>query len=277
MSRKLPVTATASRKSKNVAAKSINTVSVLDKLQMLRSFCGTTWSEKDLSNCLSQSGYSVELAAERLMTGQYKPSDRQTYGVVTNSGLPIKSSQNSTTKSAVSNSSTRTSQQMNTKPADIVTPSQSEKKKKKRPVPSATASRTETESSLRSVTPKTPKLNHPTSTTGGVPSNKRQNSLVESSWLLCQRWISNGTCTQRSGSVDYKEILEVEHSRDGPPMLRFRGRRVVGQFPKHISYMIVPLLRINTPGSTPMVVLQAEALMEERNLNIGSDVAFSLR
>ena len=265
MSRKLPVTATASRKSKNVAAKSINAASVLDKLQMLRSFCGTTWSEKDLSSCLSQSGYSVELAAERLMTGQYKPSDRQTYGVVTNSGLPIKSSQNSTTKSAVSNSSTRTS------------PSQSEKKKKKRPVPSATASRTETESSLRSVTPKTPKLNHPTSTTGGVPSNKRLNSLVESSWLLCQRWISNGTCTQRSGSVDYKEILEVEHSRDGPPMLRFRGRRVVGQVPKHICYMIVPLLRINTPGSTPMVVLQAEALMEERNLNIGSDVAFSLR
>jgi hypothetical protein len=39
--------------------------------------------------------------------------------------------------------------------------------------------------------------------------------------------------------------------------------------------MLVPLLRQHS--TTPMVLLQAEALMEDRNLPVGADVAFSVR
>ena len=43
--------------------------SVVEKLSMLRAFVGeTTFSETDLATCLRQSGYLVELAAERLVT-----------------------------------------------------------------------------------------------------------------------------------------------------------------------------------------------------------------
>jgi len=46
---------------------------VLEQIKLLRNFCPPSFTENDLSDCLSQSGYNVELAAERLMTGQYMP------------------------------------------------------------------------------------------------------------------------------------------------------------------------------------------------------------
>ena len=273
MSSKLSSTSAGSRKNQPAMAKSKSKVSILDKLQMLRSFCGSTWSEKDLSCCLSQSGYSVELAAERLMTGQYKTTSRQGVNSFSNSKSQTKSSQHPSANSTSSRNGVKTSRSEHSN-VDIVTPSHSDKKKK-RPAPIHPTA--DPESSLRSVTPKTPKVDHPSAATK-PPPRKGGNSLIESSWLLCHRWVSNGTCTQRNGSVDYKEILNVEHTDDGQPMmLRFRGQRMVGQFPKHMTYMFVPLLRQTPEGSTPIVLLQAEALMEERNLPVGADVAFSLR
>jgi hypothetical protein len=253
--------------------------SVVDKLQMLRSFIGndTSWSEKDLSTCLSQSGYSVELAAERLITGQYKSSS--TTITPHETFLASRHFPSVTASTWTRAPSTATiAQRTNTAP-DIVTPSQPHNRKK-RPQPELSSS---SAPHVRSVTPKTPKLVHHVQIKPPLTSQQQRKqlidpSIIESSWLLCQRWVSNGTCIQRNGSVDYQEQLELEHSRDGPPTVRFRGRRIQGQFPKHLSIMLTALLRASgTLNNTPLVILQAEALMEERNLPVGADVAFSLR
>ena len=48
----------------------------VDKLKLLRNFTDGSFSESDLSACLRQCGLNVELAAEKLITGQFniKPS-----------------------------------------------------------------------------------------------------------------------------------------------------------------------------------------------------------
>ena len=231
---------------------------------MLRAFCGSSWSEKDLSSCLSRSGYSVELAAERLMTGQYQP---------TKQGLSSMSSvANSRASSNNASSANAARKHHSTKPqVDIVTPNSIDMKKK-RPSPSSSTS----DCPARQVTPKTPKLVHPN-------QSFHPKSMAESSWLLCNRWISDGTCTQRNGSVDYQEKLALEHNRDGPPMIRFRGRRITGQIPKFLGQILTPILRasderIASNGNCkPILHLEAEALMEDGGLPMGADVAFSLR
>ena len=53
-------------------------------------------------------------------------------------------------------------------------------------------------------------------------------------------------------------------------MVRFRGQRILGQFPKHLSQMLGPLLQEN------LIQVEAQALMEERFLPIGADVAFAI-
>mmetsp|Transcript_35171 Transcript_35171/g.40107 ORF Transcript_35171/g.40107 Transcript_35171/m.40107 type:complete len:503 (-) Transcript_35171:2740-4248(-) len=45
----------------------------IEKLEQLRSFLGQATSENDLENCLKQCGCDVNLAAMKLMTGEYKP------------------------------------------------------------------------------------------------------------------------------------------------------------------------------------------------------------
>lgn len=260
-----------SRRNKpGAVAASNNKISVVEKLQMLRSFVGDQHSENDLSSCLSQAGYLVELAAERLMTGQYQPSKKvKTHNFLAPKAHTSKPAAPSSSAAPVSKAPV-VSMSIASKPAPKLrdlpkAPSLStdsaQKSKIRRPVPQ--------------VTPKTPK-------SSSSPSHKQtleqQQFLLPSSWLLCKRWVSNGTCTQRNGSVDHKERLLLEHAETGPPMVRFRGNRIQGQFPKHLSHMLVPLLRhSNSSSTTPIVLLQAEALMEDRNLPVGADVAFSVR
>lgn len=99
---------------------------------------------------------------------------------------------------------------------------------------------------------------------------------TQDSWLLCHRWISDGVCTQRNGCVNYQEPLHVEYSlssqspKNKNAMVRFRGQRILGQFPKHLSQMLGPLLQ------EKLVKVEAQALMEERFLPIGADVAFAV-
>lgn len=44
-----------------------------EKLEQLRSFVGQSTTEQDLEGCLKQCGCDVNLAAMKLMTGEYKP------------------------------------------------------------------------------------------------------------------------------------------------------------------------------------------------------------
>lgn len=251
-----------SRRNKKPAAvaASNSKSSVVEKLQMLRSFVGDQHSENDLSSCLSQAGYAVELAAERLMTGQYQPSKKvKTHNFLAPkapTSKPAASSPPSSSAAPVSIAPKPTPKAVQKSPS--LSTDSAQKPKIRRPVPL--------------VTPKTPK-----SSSSSSPNHnqalEQQQLLLPSSWLLCKRWVSNGTCTQRNGSIDHKERLLLEHTETGPPMVRFRGNRIQGQFPKHLSHMLAPLLR----HSTPIVLIQAEALMEDRNLPVGADVAFSVR
>ena len=73
LKRKNATTVNAKKKSKW----SNSNNSFLSQLQTLRDFtkgCGSDiqYSESDLSNCLRQCGYNVQMAAEHLITGQYK-------------------------------------------------------------------------------------------------------------------------------------------------------------------------------------------------------------
>ncbi|GAX28913.1 DNA repair protein RAD5 [Fistulifera solaris] len=45
--------------------------SILEKIQLLRNFCGDAWNDADYTDCLRQNGYNVEQAAECLVTGRY--------------------------------------------------------------------------------------------------------------------------------------------------------------------------------------------------------------
>lgn len=247
-----------------VAAVSNNKSSVVEKLQMLRSFVGDQHTENDLSNCLSQAGYIVELAAERLMTGEYQPSKKAK--TRNHNFLAPKAAQTSSNKPSAASSSTPKKAVKSPRAPSLSTTGSAQKPKLRRPVPM--------------VTPKTPKSSSSSSSNNNNQQHltlEEQQSLLPSSWLLCERWVSNGTCTQRNGSVDHKEHLKLEHNDTGPPMVRFRGKRIQGQFPKHLSHMLVPLLRHSNNSTVPTIILQAEALMDDRHLPVGADVAFSVR
>lgn len=45
---------------------------LIEKIELLRNFCGDAWTEADYTDCLRQNGYNVEQAAECLVTGRYK-------------------------------------------------------------------------------------------------------------------------------------------------------------------------------------------------------------
>jgi hypothetical protein len=104
------------------------------------------------------------------------------------------------------------------------------------------------------------------------------------SWLLCQRWISDGINLQRNGSVNYQEILDIplnnapstgtgtqqQQKTSATNTLRFKSRNILGSFPKQLSSVLVPLLQQN------LIRIEAQALMEERSLNVGAHVALSL-
>ena len=247
--------------------------SVVEKLSMLRSFVGEngSFSETDLSHCLRQSGYMVELAAEKLMTGQYQPAKKQRPSP---SFLPKKPTQSISSIKPQQRSSPPL-QKMTTSTASSTTPKRSQgttttttsrqpqhpnsiKKKK-----NAAASASKGIAKPALVTPKTPKQQ---------PNS--DNTIAQGDWLLCQRWVSDGICTQRHGSCDYQEVLEVEVCDSG--LLRIRGRRIHGQFPKALCRVLSPLLR-KDKNANPILRLEATALMEERHLPMGAQVAFSLR
>eukprot|EP00980_Cylindrotheca_fusiformis_P027844 scaffold22560_cov135-Cylindrotheca_fusiformis.AAC.55 len=175
--------------------------SVVEKLRMLRSFVGNEVSEKDLSACLRQSGYIVEVAAERILTGQFRSS--------------------SNAKRAASIT-----------PAKITTSAKRAKQTAAPPAP---------------VTPEAP----------------------SSDWLLCERWVSDGVCTERYGSLQYQEQLQIEATAEHK-MVRFRASRMQGQFPKKLSVFLAILVQSN------VIRLSARALMEERCLAMGAHVPFSL-
>jgi hypothetical protein len=257
---------------------------------MLRSFVGekSGFSESDLSACLRQSGFLVELAAERLMTGQYQPSQKRFVQTPYKNDITEATSASSMLETTP-NENGRTTQQLSSpsRPSTLLVHETSQQVKDlSTPSPSATTHCTlsSTSSSTRTssvlVTPKTvtPAAYH---TTG------KMHPWKDTSWLLCQRWISDGINLSRNGSCRYQEELEtMAHTATDTTtttattgstntstchgVLRFRSRHMQGSFPKHLTMVLLPLLQDD------LIHLEATTLMEERNLCIGAHVPFSL-
>ena len=217
-------------------------ITVVEKLRMLRSFVGTSLSESDLSTCLRQSGYQVNVAAERILTGQYQPTKPNTSKTKATNKKWVGGQQereNNSKKRPASTTNTRTP----AKPETQQNGSSSTAKKQKSPP-----------ISLSAVTPS--------------PRTSISTNNENDDWLLCSRWISDGVCTVRNGSLGYQEALVIESF--GTSLVKFRGRSCGGQLPNHLNEFLARLLPLN------IIQVKASALMEERGLPVGSHVALAL-
>eukprot|EP00934_Nitzschia_sp_Nitz4_P000407 Nitzschia sp. Nitz4//scaffold168_size48592//31392//34905//NITZ4_007053-RA/size48592-augustus-gene-0.23-mRNA-1//-1//CDS//3329538330//407//frame0 len=244
----------------------------VEQLQQLRNFVdedASLFSESDLATCLRQSGYNMTLAAERLMTGQFRPTRKRALSSNATTTTASTSSSSSSTLSSVKRQRSPVS-------APPVTPSPRPPSKPATPKNSATR--------RTSKTPLSASKRFPQSTTHIPKSQHCASSTNQSlnpppgSWLICHRWYSQATCLQRHGSLDYQEAVSFPsfqsesksscYSRRRPKTLRFQARSMQGQ--------------LAIPGLAPLVqtgclFVQAESLMQERSLPMGAHVALSIR
>jgi hypothetical protein len=262
-----------SKSTSTTTTTSSSSSSIVEKLQMLRSFVGSNsgFSESDLSTCLRQSGFLVELAAERLMTGQFQPSKK----VKTKVPEAASSSAASSSYSGVATPCEKSGACVNrTSPLSVhETPYTNPAATRPRSTPSSGNSTNSTTSSSSALASKslssssvlvTPRTSTPVVRSLSPPCWK------STAWLLCQRWVSDATNLTRGGACRYQETFAIADVSADSTILRFRGSQMQGSFPKHLAMVLVPLLHAN------LIMLEASALMEERNLSIGAHVPFSL-
>ena len=265
-------------------------MSIVEKLQILRSLnCG--FSESDLSNCLRQSGYRVDVAAERLVTGQYRPLKKLNNNNHANQRRAMPTSNSTERATSFSNKSSATPKQPPPPKQQhlVLTPSSSDGKGSHQNTIRSTnpynrtpsASKTTKNASTKALASSSSILVTPKSTTPAAKSTKGGRKKIEiksNDWLLCHRWVGDGLNLQRGGACDYQEEFHVLVESSSSPTassvqkgLRFRSasRRMDGSFPRHLSFL-GPLLR------NRLIKVKATALMEECRLPIGAQVAFSL-
>ena len=272
--------------------------SIVEKLDILRSL-GVPVVESDLARCLSQSGWNVEIAAERLITGQFRPSKKPNKKINSDLNINTKASTSSSPSSSSPSSLSPTSGSFGSNK----TPRQATTRKKsdhRNVTPSSTGSFRKVESNISQPSPKLPKTTSTSNRNCNVTTDRmgKEGNIDNSWWLLCQRWVSDGVNLKRDANCEYQEELHVlvetssaspnngsrndnsnsnryqqnKTNKNNDNSLRFRSgtRRIEGSFPRYLSLILGPLLR------NRLVIIKATTLMEERRLNIGSQVAFSL-
>jgi len=134
--------------------------------------------------------------------------------------------------------------------------------------------------------------------------------------LLCRRWIV-GFSTTRRGTIKYHEQVNISstssssasssnnnnanssfssytssfsNSKKKVNILRFKGQKIEGTFDTNLSQILVPLLSyhkqqpkhnnketVTSPLITPLIQLETRALMEDRNLTIGTEIPLELK
>jgi len=264
---------------------SVSSQSIVEKLKILRNLnCG--YSESDLSNCLRQSGYRLDVAADRLVSGQYRSLKKSKNkfqvvqgGITTEATIETNNSDNANAISRQSTTQRQSLAQLASPPSTITTipyskfvsDSESLQTPSVPKIPILTSG-VFLSSSSTLVTPKamTPATKH---------SNNGTIKAEANNWLLCRRWVGDGLNLQRDGSCDYEEEFHVQTSpstvrhlsSNTNKRLRFRSEshRMNGSFPRYLAFL-GPLIR------NQLIRVKATALMEERRLSIGSQVAFSL-
>ena len=253
----------------------------LSQLQSLREFtagCGD-FSESDLSNCLRESAFNVQIAAERLITGQYKKSPsncgksnffQAAEQIKSTARKPSPSSSSSTkSESSKGNSANRiTLQKSNGKSAGVRKPLQKDASRANIQR-SSTSLRKAAANSLKSASRIGQKV--------GCKASKGVNSRL----LLCQRWVS-AMSTTRNGSISYNENISIHASNKsssangknhkGAHIVRFKGSRIEGTLDTKLSHILSPLLS----SSEPFIDIEAKALMEDLKTSIGAEVPLEL-
>jgi hypothetical protein len=296
----MPTTSSSNTNAANNSHSTIPSGSVVDKIKMLRGFVSNdVFSETDLSNCLRQANYNVELAAERLIMGEFQPtssSKRQKTTTTTRMPAVILTQHDHHHPNGSSSSSTHYRPNNDT-PTTNATRTKSTPVTPNLPLssePATTSHRRHDVTPQAAVRAARPPRRHPhVSPIVDVDNDKDNETASSASWLLCHRWISDGVCLQRNGCVAYQEALKVEvlssntdsnnnnhnhkknnnnnHNHTKIPSVRFRGSRIIGQFPRHLHAILGPLLEVDN-----LIHIKAQALMEDRFLPTGVDVAFAV-
>ena len=281
--------------------------SFLTKLSTLREFVrgmGVTSSENELSHALRNSGYNVELALERLLSGCFKEvgdSNGNVAAISTPSSARKRAATTNSNNNTLSSSATKSNSTQSIKRPRI-----SNIHKSNTSFKSPSAGRAQY-SSGQSPAPNNIK-------------HEKNNGMLPGKLLLCKRWTI--ACSKSiHGRVNHGELLDFSENwkNNGKstndkttngltnkkqnkqqkkvidPMVRFRSHsgRVEGSLNKYLCSLLAPLLKIpatsNSNGGThaiggginnpfiPMIYLEGEALMEDRHLVIGSEVPLSLK
>ena len=237
-------------------------------------------SEGDLSQALRSSSYNVELALERILSG-----DSSAYydnsGSVSSNSFTTSSSMAVSSKSSTLKTPATKKRSSATKPAP-----KSSNKKRSRP----TNNNRSTSSIGSSISSKSRNKD-----TQRGSSNSNNNRL-----LLCKRWTVACSKSIR-GRVSHGEVLDFSQNWKNnssttittsstatpiDPMVRFRSAsgHVEGSLNTYLCEILSPLLRLgcasndgNTTSFTPLIHIEGEALMEDRHIIIGSEVPLSLK
>jgi SNF2 family DNA or RNA helicase len=240
---------TLKRKSQSTLSSPPNK-SALSQLQSLRELLGsTTFSEKDIYKCLQQSGYNVNIAAERLLCGFFKQSSNDS-PILFNG-----SKSTSASPSFMGESSGR----------------DNEHSSSKRPKPSSSCY-SSTTSKTQSIKPNKSEFE----VTNNDVTTKMQGENIKFDTLpnilfLCQKWIV-GFSTSRFGSIKYQENIHIHTSssdstkNDGSNIVRFKGSRIEGTLDSNLSNMLSLLLRHE------YICVECHGLLEDNQLHIGSEV-----
>ena len=280
--------------------------SFLTKLSTLRDFVngmGVKVSESQLSDTLKSSGYNVELALERILTGNFGAAGGG--GDVGGSGVPTSSS----SFAAVGSSSASSA------------PASAKKRGSSSASSSSTSSRTPKSSSIKrhksaaySSSPSVRKSSNDINKKSSHDQNQSHPAITNTNrLLLCKRWTVACSKSTR-GRVAYGESLDFTenwsknngngkksctsitpkkgsgnnniNNKPIDPMVRFHSSSgyVEGTLNRYLCSILSPLLHLpatnnncNSEGEfVPLVSIEGEALMEDRSLVIGSEIPISL-
>lgn len=288
----------ARKKAKRHRGTTNNSSNFLSQLQTLREFtqgCGS-YTERDLSQCLRQSGYNVQVAAERLITGQYVASPTNTSATTASAPVSVCSEKelNATGKAvkkeAVSHLSL-TSVLMNAnKASDPVQVGLGSSHKISMAVKASSGTNhhgsqyTTTDVNTKNERSDTTILQPNRSQSCGTKTDK--DVIPPSGLMLCQRWAC-GLSTRRNGSIQHNEPVMiftssnvvVKHAK-GSNIVRFKGDNIEGTLDNHLSSFLSPLLRVqNESGNdneTALIGIVAKGLMEDNRIDIGMEVPLEL-
>jgi len=249
--------------------------SILEQLTQLRAFVGSdsAFSESDLTDCLRQTGYSVDRAAELLITGQFqsrrssskKKSGKSAFFAAAEPGVAFKNGSVAAPKKNAQQPKI-SNHAVASKKASSSTAPQKENRSNK------TTTDKQKDDSISSSNPKNaPRNSNHQDNEGEEPRHKL---------LLCRRWVSDCVVTSRHGRVDHTHPLTLEHSKTGPAVVRFRGPSscshksspVEGRLPPTLAALLTPLWRYDQD----MLEVHAQSL-EGGTPNWGSNLPVDLR